>query len=250
MEERIKEKELVLPALYLIRNNGGFMTTSDLIKKLEEMMHPTGIDAEILDGRNDTYFSQKVRNLKSHATLSRQNYATDENGGFRITQNGADFVTKKVQSIEYLLGNDFEYSDVKASFGNISQTETHRILIQEYVSEGGTYTQTREVRERSVKLRNAALDHFRHDGILKCDCCGFEFKSFYGDVYGVRSCIEIHHLKPIFLYEERDMIKTIEQALQNLLPVCPNCHRVIHKNHITMATLPDFKNTISELHNL
>lgn len=45
------------------------MTTSDLIRELTVILKPDGHDDEILAGRNDTYFSQKVRNLVSHRTL-------------------------------------------------------------------------------------------------------------------------------------------------------------------------------------
>lgn len=58
---RISEKDLVLPALYVIKNHDK-ATTSVLIKELTEAFKPTGEDAEILAGRTDTKFSQKVRN--------------------------------------------------------------------------------------------------------------------------------------------------------------------------------------------
>ena len=59
---RITESQLVLPALYLMsKSNEGYMSTSDLITNLTKVMRPTGQDAEILAGRRDTYFSQKVR---------------------------------------------------------------------------------------------------------------------------------------------------------------------------------------------
>jgi hypothetical protein len=44
----------------------GTLTTSQLIDLLENRLQPTGTDSEIADGRGDTYFSQKVRNLVSH----------------------------------------------------------------------------------------------------------------------------------------------------------------------------------------
>ena len=44
----------------------GFLSTTQLIELLETEFQPTGHDAEILNGRSDTYFSQKVRNLVSH----------------------------------------------------------------------------------------------------------------------------------------------------------------------------------------
>jgi hypothetical protein len=66
---RYSERELLLPALVLLDLNQAGLTTSDLIRELTVILKPDGPDGEILAGRNDTYFSQKVRNLVSHRTL-------------------------------------------------------------------------------------------------------------------------------------------------------------------------------------
>lgn len=50
----------------LSQAKSGFLTTTELIEILEVHLKPTGVDAEFLDNRSDTYFSQKVRNLVSH----------------------------------------------------------------------------------------------------------------------------------------------------------------------------------------
>jgi len=64
---RISEAELIRPILvYLASQPNGFATTSDLITHLERQLQPSGEDLEILDGRSDTKFSQKVRNVVSH----------------------------------------------------------------------------------------------------------------------------------------------------------------------------------------
>jgi hypothetical protein len=65
---RVTEIELRRPILEELANSStGFMTTTSLIAKMIEKFNPTGEDAEILDGRNDSKFSQKVRNaLGSH----------------------------------------------------------------------------------------------------------------------------------------------------------------------------------------
>jgi hypothetical protein len=63
------ERELILPALALLDQSAEGLTTSDLIRELTVILKPDGHDDEILAGRNDTYFSQKVRNLVSHRTL-------------------------------------------------------------------------------------------------------------------------------------------------------------------------------------
>lgn len=68
MCRRISEIEIVPVALEVIEQNPG-ITTSQLIMELTAIFNPQGEDAEILEGRNDTKFSQKVRNLKSHDTI-------------------------------------------------------------------------------------------------------------------------------------------------------------------------------------
>jgi hypothetical protein len=64
---RVCESDLVLPALrFMAERKNGLITTADLIAELEALFNPTGKDAEIIEGRSDTHFSQKVRNLVSH----------------------------------------------------------------------------------------------------------------------------------------------------------------------------------------
>ena len=45
----------------------GELTMGELIDILIERMQPSGHDMEILSNRKDTFFSQKVRNLRSHS---------------------------------------------------------------------------------------------------------------------------------------------------------------------------------------
>jgi hypothetical protein len=64
---RISEADLLVPTLEILsKQPTGSMTTSDLIVELESILKPDGEDAEILEGRHDTRFSQIVRNMVSH----------------------------------------------------------------------------------------------------------------------------------------------------------------------------------------
>lgn len=78
----------------------GAITTTDLIAKLTTIMKPTGEDLDILKDRNDTKFSQKVRNLKSHNTMIGLATYTPppskgESGTFTITSKGKSYLTGK-----------------------------------------------------------------------------------------------------------------------------------------------------------
>ena len=64
---RIKERDTYIPVLELLDDApNGFMTTTELIKKLEIYMRPAGEDVKILENRSDTRFSQIIRNIVSH----------------------------------------------------------------------------------------------------------------------------------------------------------------------------------------
>jgi hypothetical protein len=93
--ERITEADLVIPSLRLMaERSDGFISTSDLITELEDIFEPAGVDAEMLEGRSDTYFSQKVRNLISHRRSSnsfiQNGYASydEDRRGLSITEAG------------------------------------------------------------------------------------------------------------------------------------------------------------------
>lgn len=230
---RITETELILPSLYLMSLKGGSITTAELIPKLREIMKPTGQDLDILAGRNDDKFSQKVRNLKAHSTFERFGYAQYNSGTVTITDAGKQHLEQNKDILTYLLINDFTYVDLTENLKQIEadpnkrkiETFDENIIIQEGIK---SITQV-ETYTRSKQLRDFALEHFTVDGRISCDICTFNFSDFYGIDKG-GNFIEIHHVKPIFQYEGGQIIQTLQNAVQNLMPVCSNCHRMIHRN--------------------
>ncbi|OIJ14258.1 hypothetical protein BKP35_07085 [Anaerobacillus arseniciselenatis] len=85
------EQDLVKPALKQIFLNGK-ITTTKLIQALRNELKPSGRDLEIIKGRKDDYFSQKVRNLKSHKTLEKTKWAIYEEDNWKLTEKGIHFV--------------------------------------------------------------------------------------------------------------------------------------------------------------
>ena len=246
--KQISEPQLILPSLYLMSlDSKGERTTSQLVKQVTEILHPTGQDAAILNGRSDTHFSQKVRNLKSHNTLTADGYATYDERRYRLTDKGRAFVEANKESINYLLMSGFGYADISQSFEDIYLSpKVKRQPFEEMILEGtakGLRTETSRTL-RSKKLHDAAIDYFSHGGRLVCDCCGFDYHDYYGEKC-MHSCIEIHHKKPIFSYHGEDMLKTIEEALANLMPVCPNCHRLIHRHNMGIQEVDDLRSYLS-----
>ena len=94
---RINERDLRIPALRaMAARKDGYISTSDLIDELEAQLRPQGDDAMILSGRNDSRFSQIVRNLKSHksspSSIFANGYAEDLKDGMRITDAGRAYL--------------------------------------------------------------------------------------------------------------------------------------------------------------
>lgn len=232
MEKRITETELILPSLYLMSLNNGIISTSELIQKLRDIMKPTGEDLKILAGRSDDKFSQKVRNLIAHRTFERFGYAEYDAGQIGITKEGKAHLENNQDILKYLLINDFSYTDLTESLRKVEKNQNKKkietfdenIIIQE-----GTKKLTEvAVYERSATLRNYAIAYYTKNEKIYCKCCNFNFHDFYGELLG-KGFIEIHHTKPIFKYEDEDLENTLKNALQNLTPVCSNCHRMIHR---------------------
>jgi predicted restriction endonuclease len=231
--ERIPENEMVLPSLFLMKVNNGHITTEELIPQLRDIMKPTGEDLVILDNRSDDKFSQKVRNLRSHKTFERLGFAEYKDGMYFLSDKGVKYLQENQDILRYLLINDFTYSDVIKSLKTISsvkpakplQVFDENVIIQEGIKK----IVEKEVYTRSKQLRDFALNYYEEQNGLNCTCCGFNFSDFYGKEIG-DDFIEMHHIKPIFLYQGDDLIQTIKDAISNIVPLCSNCHRMIHRH--------------------
>jgi predicted HNH restriction endonuclease len=230
---RIQENELVLPSLFLMKVNNGNITTEDLIPQLREIMKPTGEDLEILSNRSDDKFSQKVRNLKSHETFERLGYADYKDGVYFLSNNGDKYLQENQDILKYLLINDFTYTDVINSLKTISSTKSTKPLQvfdeNVIIQEGMKIIVEKEIYIRSKQLRDYALSYFEEKNGLNCTCCGFNFSNFYGREIG-DGFIEMHHIKPIFQYQGDNLVQTIKSAILNIVPLCSNCHRMIHRH--------------------
>ncbi len=118
----ITEKELIVPALKLIAEQTKGLSTTELINLLRQEINPIGRDAEILNGRNDDVFSQKVRNLISHKSIEK--FVDNVDGKMVINDNGlrylSDETNNKIDEYSAIIeGNDDfreENSDCEVNF--------------------------------------------------------------------------------------------------------------------------------------
>lgn len=88
--------------------------------------------------------------------------------------------------------------------------------------------------ERSKRLREYAI------GVHGSSClaCGFNFGEFYG--HYAKGYIHVHHVKPVSKLHLGDEFNPKE----DLIPLCANCHAVVHLKKGRLLTLQEIREII------
>ena len=227
------ENDLIFPALQILNSSQGGKDTTQLIEALRNLLKPEWHDVEIIKGRNDDYFSQKVRNLKSHDTLTKKGLVVYSGGLWAITNRGR----------KYLLENEPLYLSLREQgFTEKEISEEVEKDFENLIIEEGTL-QIKDVkqRKRSEKLREMAIVHLmkKNNGELICEVCAFNFFKRYGE-HG-RGYIEMHHKELVSEMDVKGEKNKAEDAIKKLSPLCSNCHRIIHRNRDKMLTIEELK---------
>ncbi|WP_215427526.1 HNH endonuclease [Akkermansia muciniphila] len=112
------------------------------------------------------------------------------------------------------------HDDIKEILREIQWTSTERGQIEEKISpemevemavlEGGKKEKKTLVSERNYKLAQQAKERDHHT----CRSCGFHYHN---------KIVEAHHLEPLSDYEKEEI-----NTLDDLVTLCPNCHKIAH----------------------
>lgn len=73
-----------------------------------------------------------------------------------------------------------------------------------------------------------------------CQGCGFDFEKTYGEIG--KGYIEVHHVKSLFM---ETGAFDIDPAM-DLICVCANCHRIIHRKRNSVLSLKELKEIVLE----
>nr|WP_198021873.1 HNH endonuclease [Algiphilus aromaticivorans] len=92
------------------------------------------------------------------------------------------------------------------------------VRVAELLTEGAARTVQVNSYERNPEARRRCLEHYGH----RCIVCDFSFEDRYGSIG--RCYIHVHHLVPLSEIGEEYEV----DPLRDLVPVCPNCHAMIH----------------------
>lgn len=86
------------------------------------------------------------------------------------------------------------------------------------IKEGAVKNVSVNMHERNPAARKKCIEYYG----TACAVCGIELGYIYGEKFSGK--IHVHHLNPISDYDEEHDIDPIN----DIRPVCPNCHMVIH----------------------
>lgn len=196
------------------------------------------------DERKQVLFSLDSKHGKDSTLIlskswSPNGYAHSKKHILKVLNEGYDLLTYKTETqhksgkttvVSYdrllekrkLVTNDEEGEYWAKPIGLTLSEELHASGRELY--EGAKKTITVNAYERNSEARQACIDAFGY----ACAVCGFDFESVYGER---GSCfIHVHHIVPISETKSKYKIN----PTTDLVPVCPNCHSMLHRGGHTI----------------
>ncbi len=146
--------------------------------------------------------------------------------GWQMTKN----LQKALEELE-LVSRD----DIDNKISSRLPTETLSFDEVEYFKEGKVIQIYVDKFERNQKARLKCIEHYGD----KCYVCGFDFGQVYGDI--AQGFIHVHHLKQLSEIKSEYQVDPIN----DLIPVCANCHSVIHLTRPSM-TIKEIKKKLKK----
>ena len=134
--------------------------------------------------------------------------------GMANGQSGADFTAHQARDGLRRLG---------FLCAQLDSGDHHPETVPQPLLEGAERQFTGSRRERNPVARQLCIEYHTRDGRLACAVCDVDFGEAYGPLGD--GFIHIHHLDQLADAEsEREIDPT-----EDLVPVCPNCHAMIHR---------------------
>lgn len=192
-----------------------FLYCSSPVRQIKYMMRVSKVNIPFLDSINDEYLFNYGYKLKETDLYSRfeliakTSEPNPELSYRRLRELG---LTSQLQGgikvpnnlLSHILENfDVIFDDLTHSY---TEGTAHNISITTY--------------ERNEQARNICLTHFGYN----CQICGLNFEEKYGSIG--KDFIHVHHIK--FISSMQGQTHDIN-PLTDLIPVCPNCHSMLHR---------------------
>ena len=148
-----------------------------------------------------------------------------EDGGRNLLLNALSALRQHIDYYE-VIGNTKVRTRkaIYERFVEIAEVDTEEVFPDEVsedeaLREGKTRQVNVNIYERNPIARQQCIEHYG----CECFVCGFDFEKTYGQLG--KSFIHVHHMREISSVGSEYSVNPIE----DLRPVCPNCHAMIHR---------------------
>lgn len=165
-------------------------------------------------GKNGSHFGQEsIKNIISDSYLVRIFYRESDRAPFTYAGIGKAIPyesTARPVRVDWVFGTEQStdapfFTDELSPEANYSEGQRTQVLVNRY--------------ERDRGARDACVQHHG----ATCWICSFDFQKKYGAIG--QGFIHVHHLVP--LSEQGEKYKV--DPVKDLIPVCPNCHAMLHR---------------------
>ena len=153
--------------------------------------------------------------------IKKKEWSIGQDGQYKIhIPDQHEFTTPE----DFLIKSDIVDKDYIEKIGSIGQSPEEISNPDNYI-EGAVHTISVNKYERNKKAREACLAEYGYD----CAVCGFNFRKEIGpsldQICGEgKNYIHVHHKVPLSELKKEYKVDPI----QDLVPVCPNCHALLH----------------------
>ncbi len=158
----------------------------------------------------------RVQDVLTNEALDHANLGVNWN---RIQASGISVPADSVEILEQL------WRDHLAALDRSVDRLPNEVVAQARYIEGAVRTVSVNAYERNPAARQACIDHWGHE----CGVCGFSFGAVFGDLGD--GFIHVHHLRDLASIGEEYEVDPVA----DLLPVCPNCHAMLHRQTPAMS---------------
>lgn len=226
--DQLQEGDVV----YIWRSDGGNRGTGGVVAKTVAISEPYTIDGT--DNRSEHWTEDHVPDEFASIDLE----VLDVDLAPRIKrldlleneQLSNMLILKNPVNTNYLISEEHAALLEKLWDGPSVEDDLQAMEVENGHIEGKLQTYYGQRYERNATIRRMAIEIHG----TTCQACGFDFEEVYGE--RGRNFIEVHHIKPLHVTKE-----THVNPETDLVPLCANCHRMIHRDPQHVLTVEELK---------
>lgn len=180
--------------------------------------------------------SKKYLDNDSQYDFLKNKYQTKEADGRCLLVEHSVCSSTDEETLKNAISDFFENNFKEIEEELIALLNEYQDILLKELHEGTPITVELTKYERNREARLLCIKHYG----AKCAVCGFDFGKVYGDDF--EGMIEVHHKMPLCEINEDYIVDPIN----DLIPVCPNCHAVLHSKKDGFYTIEELKKLLNK----